>query len=70
MKNYMVKRRDIPPDRIIWRDAGHLEKPYVELWIARPGYLVPLPVPRSESLSGTDVQTINCKSKKQRRTKR
>jgi hypothetical protein len=70
MKNYLVNRRDVPPDRIIWRDAGHLEEPSVQLWIARPGYLMPLPVPRSESLPRKDVQLVNCKSKNQRRTKR
>jgi len=70
MKNYLVERRNVPPDRIIWRDAGHLEESYVELWLARPGYLLPLPVSRSQSLPQKDVRIINCKSKKQRRRKR
>jgi hypothetical protein len=70
MKNYLVRRRNIEPERVMWRDAGHLENTYVVLWLAKPGYLLPLPVPRSQALSPQDVRIINCKAKKQGRRKR
>jgi len=70
MKRYLVKRRDIEWNRVIWRDAGHLEEPYVVLWLSQKDYLLPLPISRSETLATKDAQLINCKTKKQRRKKR
>jgi hypothetical protein len=70
MKKYLIERRGVEANRVIWRDAGYFEKPYVVFWLARPGYLLPLPSSRSDTLSPTEAQIINCKSKKQRRKKR
>ncbi|HEX8422441.1 MAG TPA: hypothetical protein VF634_03475 [Pyrinomonadaceae bacterium] len=70
MKKYLAERRGVESNRIIWRDAGYFEKPYVVFWLARPGHLRPLPFSRSDTLSPAEAQIINCKSKKQRRKKR
>lgn len=70
MKKYLVERRGIEWNRVMWRDAGLLEKPYVVFWLARRDYLLPPPVSRADTLSPTEAQIINCKAKRQRRKKR
>jgi hypothetical protein len=31
-KKYLVEHRGVDWDRVIWKDAGYLEQPYVMLW--------------------------------------
>ena len=69
MKQYLVERRNIEPERVIWRDDGYLEEGHVVLWIASPDNLLPPRNSNSISLTAKDVQIVNCKSKKQRRKK-
>jgi hypothetical protein len=69
MKKYLLERRGIAWNRIIWRDAGHLEKPHVVFWLASPGNLLPPPAHHPASPDAKDVQIINCKSKEPGRRK-
>ena len=68
MKNYLVRQRNIEPQRIVWSDAGHLENSSTVFWLAPRDKL--LSISRSDSLTPQDVRIINCKSNKRRRVKR
>lgn len=70
MKKYLVERRGIEWNRVIWMEAEQFEESYAVLWLSPHGKLLPVPSPRSETLAGNDMQVINCKTKKQRRRKR
>jgi hypothetical protein len=54
-KDYLVKVRRINPGRIITRDAGHREKPTIELYLVPGGGRAPLSRP---TVDPKDVQII------------
>ena len=59
-KGYLVGKRGIAGDRLIWKDAGHLSKPHVILETQLRGarqyaYAHPEPLPAKE------VQILNCR---------
>jgi hypothetical protein len=54
-KDYLVKVRRINPGRIITRDAGHREKPTIELYLVPGGGRAPLSRP---TIDPKDVQII------------
>ena len=62
MKKYLVEYRGIEWDRVIWKDGGHLEKPYVLLEMQVRG-AEPYPYTYPEALPIKDVKIVNCKAK-------
>ena len=65
-KGYLVEKRGVAGDRLIWRDAGHLRKPQVILETQVRGarqyaYAHPEPLPAKE------VQVLNCRGVMSRR---
>jgi hypothetical protein len=59
MKKYLVERRHVPWDHVIWKDAGHLQEPYVLLEMQVRGgewyeYSYPPALPPHQ------VKIINC----------
>ncbi len=59
-KNYLVKKRGIPADRVIWVDEGYREELTVELWIWPRRYGKREPT-NSPTVNKNEVQ--NCKPK-------
>ena len=68
-KKYLVEYRHIAWDRVIWKDAGHLERPYVMLWGQVRG-AKPYPFSQPEPLPLTEVKVKDCRTRGDRRKKR
>lgn len=66
-KNYLVKRRGINADRIIWKDAGYREKFTVEIWTWPRNLGEPAASP---SLSSRDARVVHCNPRHRIRRKR
>lgn len=67
-RNYLVKKRGIKADRVLWKDGGNREKQTVEIWIQPRGLTEPYPSPTVEKSA---VQIIkNCKPENRNRRKR
>jgi hypothetical protein len=69
MKMYLVKRRRIEWNRVIWRDGGYLETPYVLLEMQARG-VEPYPYSYPVTLPKSEVRIRNCKAMVGRRRKR
>jgi hypothetical protein len=66
-KKYLVERRGVSGDRVIWKDAGYLEQPYVMLWGQIRGEQ-PYPFYQPQPL--TKVQVKDCRAISNQRKKR
>lgn len=66
-KKYLVEYRGVDWNRVIWKDAGYLEEPYVMLWGQVRG-AQPYPFYQPQTLA--DVQIKDCRAKSDRRKKR
>jgi hypothetical protein len=60
MKKYLVEHRHVPWDRLIWKDAGFLDKPYVLLEEQLRGTSCPYDYGYPKTLDPKDVQILNC----------
>lgn len=69
MKKYLVERRGIEWNRVIWRDGGYLEKPYVLLEMQVRG-AEPYPYSYPATLQKSEVTIRNCKATAGRRRRR
>lgn len=69
MKKYLVEHRGVEWNRVMWRDGGHLEKPYVllEMQVRGAG---PYPYTYPQTLPLTEVRTRNCNHGAGRRKRR
>jgi hypothetical protein len=65
-KNYMVKVRGVPPDRIVWRDIGYGESFEISLWLA-PAGKPPLYDPEFQSATAKHV-IKKCVARPQRKS--
>jgi hypothetical protein len=62
MKKYVVEYRGVEWNRVIWKDAGHLEKPHVLLEMQlRNGPQYPYDYP--PALPPSEVRIVKCKPK-------
>ncbi|HEX8922707.1 MAG TPA: hypothetical protein VF766_14625 [Pyrinomonadaceae bacterium] len=59
-KKYLVERRGVDWNRVIWKDAGYLERPYVMLWGQARGEQ-PYPFHQPQPLK--DVKSRKCRAK-------
>jgi hypothetical protein len=66
-KKYLVEHRDVDWNRVIWKDAGYLEQPYIMLWGQVRG-AQPYPFYQPQPL--TNVKVKDCRAKLNRRKKR
>jgi hypothetical protein len=64
-KNYLVGVRHIAWNRVIWKDVGYLEKPYVMLYGQIRG-AEPYPFDHPKPLALTEVKVKKCSSKSRR----
>ena len=67
-KNYLVGYRHIAWDRVIWKDAGYLEEPYVMLYGQVRGQ-VPYPFDHPKPLPLSDVKPKVCSPAARRRNR-
>jgi len=65
-KNYLVRKRDIQPDRIISRDAGYREDVTSEIWVGPRSMPAPNATP-TPGIQPSDAQIKNCKPKNRTR---
>jgi hypothetical protein len=62
MKKYLVDYRRVEWNRVIWKDGGYLERPYVLLEMQlRNGPQYPYDYP--ETLPASEVQIVKCETK-------
>ena len=68
-KNYLVQRRGIDPNRIIWRDLGYLDEQ--EVWLeGQVRGAEPYPWWHPQPLPMSQVQLKNCRTRPKHRTGR
>lgn len=68
-KNYLVNKRGIQADRVLWVDEGYREDLVVELWLFPRD--MRRPTPNNSSLDKSKAPTIrDCKSKRQKKRRR
>jgi len=63
-KNYLVDKRGIEADRVLWKDGGYREEETVEVWVQPRGAVEPSTAP---TVDKKDVQIVNCQQKQRRR---
>ncbi len=68
-KKYLVGHRGVDWNRVIWKDAGFLEKPFVTLEVQSRG-AEPYPFYHPEPLPLTEVKVKDCRAKVIKRKKR
>jgi hypothetical protein len=57
VKNYLVNKRKLDPQRLVFLDGGYREQPMVELWIVPSGAQPPLQAPTIEKTDSKPPQT-------------
>ena len=66
MKKYVVEHRGVEWNRVIWKDAGHVERPYVLLEMQlKNGPQYPYDYPKT--LPTNEVQIVNCRTSANRK---
>ena len=63
MKKYLVEHRGIDWNRVIWKDGGFLDAPYVLLEEQLRGTPCPYPYDHPQTLDRKDVQILKCKAR-------
>ena len=67
-KKYLIEKRGIKADRIIWMDGGYREELGVDLWVWQRSLGAPTTYPRVDK---SEVQIIkNCRPKYQKQQRR
>lgn len=69
MKKYLVEHRGVPWDRVIWKDGGFLDKPYVLLEEQLRGNSCPYDYGYPKTLDPKDVQIVQCGHQRTKRAK-
>ena len=70
MKKYLVEYRGVPWDRVIWKDGGFLDTPYVLLEEQLRGNSCPYDYGYPKGLDPKDVEIVECDHQRTKRAKR
>ena len=62
-KDYLVKKRGIKSDRVIWKDAGHREDFVIEFWVEPRWASAPYASP---TVDPSEARPRDCKHRKRR----
>ena len=62
-KDYLVNKRGIESDRVIWRDGGHREDVVIEIWVEPRAAVAPYASP---TVDPSEARLRVCKPRKQR----
>jgi hypothetical protein len=69
MKKYLVEYRGVEWNRVIWKDAGYLDEPYILLETQLRGTPCPYPYDYPITLDRKDVQIMKCNATPPKRKK-
>ena len=62
-KDYLVNKRGIESDRVIWKDGGHREDLVIEIWVEPRAAVAPYASP---TVDPSEARLRRCKSLRQR----